>query len=205
MIGNYIQCTFRFTILCSFLRDLVTRLYIKYFYLILKENGFKLAKEKCRRYAAKTIPDADYADDITLPANSPAQAETLIPSLERAAGSIGPHINADKTEYICFNQRGNISTRKGGPLKLVDKLTYLESSVLSTENDINMRLIKAWTPIDRLSDTWKSDLTDKIKRSFFRSSGRIHTAIWRHHMHANKTFVEKAWRQLHKNFSRSIQ
>ena len=29
------------------------------------------------------------------------------------------------------------------------------------------RLAKAWTAIDRLSIIWKSDLTDKIKRSFF--------------------------------------
>ena len=31
----------------------------------------------------------------------------------------------------------------GGPLKLVDKFTYLESRVLSTENDINTQLAKA--------------------------------------------------------------
>ena len=30
-----------------------------------------------------------------------------------------------------------------------------------------MRLTKAWTAIDRLSVLWKSELTDKIKRSFF--------------------------------------
>ena len=42
----------------------------------------------------------------------------------------------DKMEYMCFNQRGNISTLKGGPLKLVDKFTYYGSSVSSTKNDI---------------------------------------------------------------------
>ena len=40
----------------------------------IKENGFKLTKE--RRYPAKTITDADYTDDIALLANAPAQAET---------------------------------------------------------------------------------------------------------------------------------
>ena len=34
----------------------------------------------------------------------------------------------------------------------------------------NMRLAKAWTAIDRLSVTWKSNLTDKIKRSFFQAA-----------------------------------
>ena len=43
---------------------------------------------------------------------------------ERAAGGIGLHVNADKTEYMCFNQRGDISKLKGGRLKQVDKFTY---------------------------------------------------------------------------------
>ena len=70
---------------------------------------------------------------------------------------------------MCFNQRGDISTLKGGPLKLVDKFTYLGSSVSSTENDINMRLAKAWTTIDRLSVILKSNLTDEIKCSFIQA------------------------------------
>ena len=32
------------------------------------------------------------------------------------------------------------------------------------------RLTKAWTAIDRLSIIWKSDLTDKMKRSFFQAA-----------------------------------
>ena len=32
------------------------------------------------------------------------------------------------------------------------------------------RLAKAWTAIDRLSIIWKSDLTDKMKRSFFQAA-----------------------------------
>ena len=47
-------------------------------------------------------------------------------------------------EYMCFNQTGDISTLNGSTLKLVDKLTYLGSSVSSTEKDIDMRLAKAW-------------------------------------------------------------
>ena len=51
-----------------------------------------------------------------------------------------------------------------------DKFTYLGSSVSSTEKDIDTRLTKAWTAIDRLSIIWKSDLTDKMKRSFFQAA-----------------------------------
>ena len=113
---------------------------------------------------------ADYADDIAILANTPDQAETLLHSLERAAASIGLHVNAHKTEYMCYNQTGDISTLEGTPLKLVDKFTYLGSSVESTEKDIETRLTKAWTAINRLSTIWKSDLTDKMKRSFFQAA-----------------------------------
>ena len=41
---------------------------------------------------------------------------------------------------------------------------------VSTEKDIETRLTKAWTAINRLSTTWKSDLTDKMKRSFFQAA-----------------------------------
>ena len=99
--------------------------------------------------------DADYADDLALLANTPNQAETLLHSLERAAAGIGLHVNANKTEYMCYNQTGNIATLDGASLKLVDKFTYLGSSVSSTEKDIDTRLTKAWTAIgekgDRLS------------------------------------------------------
>ena len=78
--------------------------------------------------------------------------------------------NAHKTEYMCYNQSGDISTLDGASLKLVDKFTYLGSSVLSTEKDIDTRLTKAWTAIDKLSVIWKSDLTDKMKRSFFQAA-----------------------------------
>ena len=71
---------------------------------------------------------------------------------------------------MCYNQTGDISTLEGTPLKLVDKFTYLGISVESTEKDIETRLTKAWTAINRLSTIWKSDLTDKMKRSFFQAA-----------------------------------
>ena len=136
----------------------------------IRENGFELTKKRSRRYPAKTITDADYADDIAILANTPNQAETLLHSLERAAACIGLYVNAHKTEYMCYNQTGDISSLEGTPLKLVDIFTYLGSSVESTEKDIETRLTKAWTAINSLSIIWKSDLTDKMKRCFFQAA-----------------------------------
>ena len=50
-----------------------------------------------------------------------------------------------------FNQRGDISTLKGGLLKLVDKFTYQGSSVSWTETDINVSSKGYWS---YRSQTW---------------------------------------------------
>ena len=116
-----------------------------------------MTKKRSRRYPTKTITNADYTKDIVILANTPNQAETLLHSLEQATAGIGLHVNAHKTEYMCYNQAGNNSTRDRTSLKLVDKITYPGSSISSTKKDIDMRLLIIW----------ESDLTDKMKRSFF--------------------------------------
>ena len=128
------------------------------------------SRSTTRGHAGSVPLYADYADDIAILANTPDQAETLLHSLEQTAAGIGLYVNAHKTEYMCYNQTGDISTLDGTPLKLVDKFTYLGSSVESTEKDIDTKLTKAWTAINRLSIIWKSDLTYKMKRSFFQAA-----------------------------------
>ena len=84
---------------------------------------------RSRWYREETITDADYADDITLVSNTPTEAESLLHSREQVAGGIGLHINANKTEYLCFEERGDISTLNDSSLKLKNKFTYLGNSV----------------------------------------------------------------------------
>ena len=57
--------------------------------------------------------------------------------------------------------------------------------------------------INRLSIIWKSDLTDKMKRSFLQAAED--TAIWMHYMDSNKTAGEEARRQLHKNAASNLE
>ena len=47
-------------------------------------------------------------------------------------------------------------------LKLVDLFTYFGTNISSTESEFNTRIRKPLTAIDRLSNIWKSDLSDKI-------------------------------------------
>ena len=46
---------------------------------------------------------ADYTDDLVLLANTPTQVESLLHSLEQAAGGFSLYMNMDKREYMCFN------------------------------------------------------------------------------------------------------
>ena len=128
----------------------------------IKENGFKLQRKE-------GTPQKHIRTSTALLANAPAQAETLLHCLERAAAGIGLHVNIHETEYMCFNQTGDISTLNGSSLKRVGKFIFLGCSVSPTERDIDTRLAKAWTAMNRLSVIWKSDLTDKMKRSFFQA------------------------------------
>ena len=94
----------------------------------------------------------------------------MLHSLERAVTGIGHHVNTHKTEYMCFNQTDDFSALNSNTLKLVDKFTYLGSNVSSIKTDINTLRGKAWIANDRLPVIWKSDLTDKMKRSFFQAA-----------------------------------
>ena len=91
----------------------------------------------------------------------PPKPKHRLHSMEQAAAGIGLHVNAHKMEYMCFNQRSDITTLNGSSLKHVDKFTYQGNSVSSTETDINKQLARAGTAINRLSVIWKSDLTDR--------------------------------------------
>ena len=178
----------------------------------IRENGFELTKKGSRRYPAKTITDADYADDIALLANTPNQAETQLHSLEPAAAGIGLHVNAHKSEFMCFNQKGDISTLDRTSLKLVDKFklgdeTLLPrgSSVSSTEKDIDTRLTKTWSAIERLSIIWTSKRIDKMKRSFFQAAVVSILLYGCTTWTLTKRLEKKLKRQLYKNVASNIE
>ena len=111
---------------------------------------------------------------------------------------------------MSYNQTGDISTLDGASLKLLDKFSYQGSSASSTEKDIDTRLTKAWTAIDRLSIIWKSDLTNKMKRSFFQAAAvsillygcttwtltkRLEKKLNGNYTRTPRAILNKSWRQ----------
>ena len=131
----------------------------------------------------ETMMDADYTDDLALLANTAAQAEFQLRSLEQ--GGIGLHVKTNEIGYICFKQKGDISILNGKPHKLVNQFTYIGSNVSSTENDVSIHLTKAWNSIYRQSIIWKFNLLNKTE--FLPSSRSVHTTKCIHHMDAYKT------------------
>ena len=101
-------------------------------------------------------------------ANSVAQPETLLHSLEWVAA--GLHVNSHKTEYMCFNHTGDIPTLNSSSRKLVNWFNLLRKQCLINRERHQQATSKEWTAIDRLSVIWKSDLTDKIKRCFLKAA-----------------------------------
>ena len=75
------------------------------------------------------MANTDYTDNLALLTGTPAQAESLLHSLEQAAGGINLDMNTNKTEYMYFNPKEAISTLSGKPSKLVDQFTYIGSNI----------------------------------------------------------------------------
>ena len=136
------------------------------------ELGFTLTKQKSKCYPAMKITDADYADDLAVLADILKDATFLLHSIERTAKEIGLYLNADKTEFICFNQDASerMKSLDGEKIKQGEDFKYLGSYIASTEHDVNIRLGKAWNALNELDKIWKSNLTDNLKRNFFRAA-----------------------------------
>ena len=78
------------------------------------------------------MTDADY--NLTLLANTPAQAKSLLYSLEQVASGISFLVNTNKTKFMHFKQEGTNYILNDQPLKFVDQFTYLKNNISSMES-----------------------------------------------------------------------
>ena len=81
------------------------------------EYGLTLEIARSRRFPTKKITDADYADNLALLSDNSYNAQKLLHILEQSAAFIGLHVNATKTESMCYKQDGPIDTLNKTPLK----------------------------------------------------------------------------------------
>ena len=50
-----------------------------------------------------------------------------------------------------------------------DNFIYFGSEIESTDKEINIRIAKSWSDLDKLSSIWKSPLSTTLTRNFFRA------------------------------------
>ena len=99
---------------------------------------------------------------------------------------------------MCFKWEGAIPNLSGRPLRLIDKFTYIISSVSSTESDVDISskcVDFYWLVIDHM-EVW---FIQWNKMGFLPGCGYVSTTVWMHHMDTNKAHGEKARWELHKN------
>ena len=68
-----------------------------------ENSGFTISPARSRRVKAEKLTDADFADDITLLADSMNEAQAMLDSLETAALQVGLKMNDDKTKFMSVN------------------------------------------------------------------------------------------------------
>ena len=99
------------------------------------------------------MTDADNADDLILLTNPLTQDESLLQNLEWTVGEIDFYVNENKTDYMCFKQKGAISTLRDKTLELLDLFTCLGSNISSTESNFRTYQVKRLGAINKVSST----------------------------------------------------
>ena len=95
------------------------------------ELGFTLQQRLSSRYPAKKITDADFADDLSLLADTNRNAEQLLILLENAAEAVGLRVNYIKTNFMQFNQdRSSVNGKKGEELEAVHDFNPIRNGLL---------------------------------------------------------------------------
>ena len=134
------------------------------------ELGFTLQQRRSRRYPAKKITDADFADDLSLLADNSQNAEQLLILLESAAEAVGLMVNYTKTNFMEFNQTGgSVKGKTGEELEAVTDFKYLGSWLASSSSDMKIRIAQAWKAHNKLDKIWKSSLRRNMKIQLFQS------------------------------------
>ena len=137
-----------------------------------EQLGFKITPRKSRRHPVIKVTDMLFADDVPLFSWEIDQAQKHLSNVQTEAVKIGLHINVKKTEFMAYNQPGDITiqTTSGELLKKVQNFKYLGGLVATSERDFEIRKALAWSACNKMKKIWKSNMNRKIKVRFFRAT-----------------------------------
>jgi Reverse transcriptase (RNA-dependent DNA polymerase) len=101
---------------------------------------------------AKSITDLDFADDIMLVSDDAINSQKQLDSVDIMARRVGLKINRAKTEFMMVgNWASPIELRVStGTINLVKDFKYLESWLLNSKKDFEIRKALAWKACIRL-------------------------------------------------------
>ena len=99
--------------------------------------------------------------------NKIENVEKLLKILETVAASVGLYMNTTKTKFIAVNTEGTITAQNGCDLEQVNIFDCLGDKIISSKNDIQVRIGSAWSALNKLTPIWKSNLDVSTKREFF--------------------------------------
>ena len=73
---------------------------------------------------------------------------------------------------MCLNHitHINIKSLAGHDIKYVEEFKYLSSYIGSTQHGVSIRIGSSWAALNSLKIIWKSNLSSKPKRNFFRAT-----------------------------------
>ena len=135
-----------------------------------KTKGLLLKPKTSRRHPAEHITDLDFADDLAIPSNNVADAESLLHALENAATHVGLYCNASKTEYTSSSSNPTIKTFLGNTIKHVQDFKYLGSYIANSEKDFQIRKALAWAAFNKMTKIWRSNISKQLKINLFRAA-----------------------------------
>ena len=133
-------------------------------------KGLLVKPRASSRHPAEHLTDLDFADDLAIPANTVADAEFLLHSLEQAAAHVGLYCNATKTEYTSSHSNPNMTSFAGATLKHVLDFCYLGSHIMNSATDFHIRKALAWAACNKMDKLWKSNLKRDLKVDLFRAT-----------------------------------
>jgi hypothetical protein len=116
------------------------------------------------------ITDLDFADDLAIPSDTVANAESLLHAVKEAAAHVGLYYNSSKTEYTSSSLEPIITTLSENTIKLVPDFQYLVLHIMYSEKDFHIRKTLAWSACNKLEKIWKSGLTKQLKVNLFRAT-----------------------------------
>ena len=135
-----------------------------------KNLGFTLRKKLRRKHLTEMLTDADFADDLPLLWDKIGNAEKLLKILETTTASVGLYMNTIKTKFNAVNTEGTMAVQTGCDLEQVNDFSYLGGKIISSENDIQVRIGSAWSALKKLTPIRQSNLDVHIEREVFRAT-----------------------------------